>query len=237
MTLSHKEAVQIALGDAGAMSATQTPLAVQRRRLYAESAEGILADLATAGFPDIEEVGELRRGGLNYKSAVPILVEWLPRAHYLLLAEDIVRTLSVGFAKRAALPCFLRFFRQPPAVEDPMRPKTSEPPEDHLRWVIGNGLGIFAGPPVSNDLIELALEREFGQARTQLVLALPKTKDPRVPDVLLGLLDDPTVRAFAIEALGKMKLKAARAIIAEMLDHSDKNVGDQARKALKRIDG
>jgi hypothetical protein len=231
--LTHKQAVEIALSD----PAAQTPLVAQRRRLYAESAEGVLADLAAAGFPDLEEVGDLRRRGRNYKAAVPVLVEWLTRVRYLLLAEDIVRTLSVGFAKKLALPEFLRLFRQPPDVEDPLRPETSEPPEEHLRWVIGNGLGIFAGPAVADDLIELALDRGFGQARTEIVRALPRTKDERVPQVLLGLLDDPAVSAFAVEALGKLKFAGARARIAELLDHSDKNVRDQAKKALKRIDG
>jgi hypothetical protein len=231
--LTHKQAVELALSD----PAPQTPLVARRRRLYAESAGGVLADLAAAGFAGLEEVGELRRRGQNYKAAVPVLVEWLPRVRYLLLAEDIARTLSVSFAKKLALPEFLRLFRRPPDVEDPIRPETSELPQEHLRWVIGNGLGIFAGPAVADDLIELALDRGFGQARTEIVRALPKTKDERVPQVLLGLLDDPAVSAFAVEALGKLKYAEARAPIAELLHHSDKNVKDQARKALKRIDG
>ncbi len=235
-SLTHKQAVAIALSGTTAEPEAQTSLVMQRRQLYAESAEGLLADLAVAGFPGIREVGDLRRRALNYKAAVPILLKWIPRARYLFLAEDIVRTLSVGFAKKLALPEFLQFFRQPPVVEDPLRPLTSEPAEEHLRWVIGNGLGIFAEPSVADDLIGLALEREFGQARTQIVRALPKTKDDRVPGVLLSLLDDPTVTAFAIEALGKMRFAAARPSIAEVLDHSDKNIRDQAKKALKRIE-
>ena len=102
----------------------------------------------------MEEVGDLRRRGVNYKAAVPILLGWLPRISYLLLVEDVVRTLSVGFAKNLVAPVFLRLFREPPSVEDPIRPKTSEPPEEHLRWVIGNGLGIFAGPSLADELIE-----------------------------------------------------------------------------------
>jgi HEAT repeat protein len=174
---------------------------------------------------------------MKYEVAVPVLLGWLPRVTYLPLAEDIARTLSVSFAKEQALPEFLRLFRDPPEVDDPMRPASSEPAREHLRWVIGNGLGIFASPPVADELIELALDRGLGQARTQIVLALPKTKDGRVADVLLSLLDDPTVSAFAVEALGKMKITAARGPIAKLLDHPDKNVRDQAKKALKRIDG
>lgn len=94
--------------------------------------QGVLSPAADAYFADhivgvvaraCQEVGELRRYGVNYKAAVPILIEWLPKVSYLLLAEDIVRTLSVSFAKKLALPEFLRLFREPQAVEDPIRPR------------------------------------------------------------------------------------------------------------------
>ena len=98
---------------------------------------------------------------------------------------------------------FLELFRDPPDVEDSKRLTTSEPAKEHLRWVIGYGLGVYSGPDISNELITLALDRTFGHARSQIVLGLPKTKDERVPQVLLGLMDDPMVAASAIEVLGK----------------------------------
>jgi hypothetical protein len=154
---------------------------------------------------------------------------------YLMLSEDIVRTLSVSFAEKLAAPEFLRLFRSPPYLEDPLRPATSELPQEHLRWIIGNGLGIFAGPSLAEELIELALDRRFGHARYQIVSALPKIKDERVAEVLMSLLDDPTVRAAAIDALGKMKFMSARTSIEALLADPDKNVRDQAKKALKRM--
>jgi hypothetical protein len=239
--LTHKQAVEIALNDPAVRAAvraadSQIPLVVERKRLYAEAAEGVLAGLASAGFPGLAEVGELRRRRLIYKAAVPVLLEWLPRVSYLMLSEDIVRTLSVGFARKLAVPEFLRLFRDPPFVQDPLLPATSGPAEEHLRWVIGNGLGIFADPALADALIELALDRRFGAARSQVVDDLPKVKDERAGGVLLSLLDDPTVCAFAIHALGKMRFTAARPAIEVALTDSDKNVRDQARKALKRMD-
>jgi hypothetical protein len=38
----------------------------------------------------------------------------IPKVSYLMLSEDIVRTLSVAFAKRLAAPVFLRLFREHP---------------------------------------------------------------------------------------------------------------------------
>lgn len=236
--LTHKQAVEVALNDPAVKEQlARNPLVVQRRRLYSENAAGLFVDLAAVGFDGLDEVGELRRQGVNYKAAVPILLEWLPRVTYLPLAEDIVRTLSVPFAKKEALPIFLTMFEEPPVVEDPMRPPTSEPAEEHLRWVFGNGLGIFADSSVASRMIDLACSRQYGQARTEIVVNLPKTKDYRVPFVLLGLLDDPSVAAFAVQALGKLKYIEARPKIAELMSHSDRNVRDQAKKALKRIDG
>jgi hypothetical protein len=237
--LTHKQSVEIALNDPAvrrAVAATESPLAIRRRQLYHENARGVLKDLAEAGFPDLQSVGDLRRGHADYAGAVPVLLEWIPKVSYLMLSEDIVRTLSVAFAKRLAAPVFLRLFREPPALQDPLRPETSEPPAEHLRWFIGGGLAVFAGPPLADDLIDLALERRFGEARYQIVEALPKTKDARVVDVLTSLLDDPTIRAAAIGALGKMRYAPARASIEALLSDPHKHVRDQAKKALKRID-
>ncbi|MFF2845092.1 HEAT repeat domain-containing protein [Streptomyces sp. NPDC058001] len=180
-------------------------------------------------------MGELRQQKIKYQAAVPVLMRWLPRVSYLPLFEDIVRTLSVPFARKEAQPLFLDLFQVPPSVEDPMRPATSGPGEEHIRWVIGNGLGVFSGPEIADELVELSLSRQYGHARSQIVLSLPKVKDSRVPDVLLSLLDDQTVAPSAIEALGKMKFAGARDRIEGLLDDPSENVRNQAKKALKRM--
>jgi hypothetical protein len=234
--LTHKQAVELALNNLVARAARDAnPRIVQARKIYAENAVGILADLTEAGFPTLGTVGELQGLG-DYRAAVPILVRWLPEVRYLSIAHDIVRTLSVPFAKELAFPVLLRMFREPPQLEDPLRPATSEPASEYLRAVLGSALSTFTSPSTSDDLIRLAVDRSFGESRALIVSALPKTKDARVTEVLLGLLDDPTVAAFAVEALGKLKAHDAREPISAMLDSSDKNVRDQAKKALKRID-
>jgi hypothetical protein len=234
--LTHSQLVEIALNDPVAKAASaMNPLVAERRRLYSEDASGLIADLVAAGFPAVREVGELRGLG-NYVGAVPILLRWLPEVTYLLLADDIVRTLSVPFAKELAFPLLVRLFQSPPHLNDPLRPPTSEPASEHLRGVLGSALSTFASPSTSDELMRLAIDRSFGESRALIVSALPKTKDARVTEVLLGLLNDPTVAAFAVEALGKLKAHDARDRIAAMLDSSDKNVRDQAKKALKRID-
>jgi hypothetical protein len=210
------------------------PLVAERRRIYADAASGLILDLGAAGYVVREEIGELRGVG-DYRTAVPILLAWLPRVRYLLLADDIVRTLTVPFAKQQAFPVLLAMFQNPPSLEDPLRPATSEPPEAHLRATIGSALATLAGPGAADVFLRLVGVEEYGTARALIVAALPKTEDPRVPGVLLGLLDDPTVATFAVEALGKLRCQGARDRISDLLDSPDKNVRDQATKAFKRL--
>jgi hypothetical protein len=48
--------------------------------------------------------------------------------------------------------------------------------------VLGEGLGKFADPSVADELIELALDRTYGSARTSIVNpGLLKTKDEKFP--------------------------------------------------------
>ncbi|GLZ77973.1 hypothetical protein Afil01_27800 [Actinorhabdospora filicis] len=211
------------------------PRTARAEALYAEAAAGMLAELAEAGFP-VGSAGELYRERMAYAPAVPILIAWLPRAGYLPLAEDIVRALMVRFARIPATPPLLAWFRDPPPVSDPTRPPDSpSAPREHLRWVIGLALGGHATPAIADELIALALEREYGVARTEIVASLPKTKDPRVPDVLLGLLDDPAVGAYAVRALARLRHEAAKPVIEALVDSPDVNLRAAARKALKRL--
>ncbi|GGK75602.1 HEAT repeat domain-containing protein [Mangrovihabitans endophyticus] len=234
--MNRKQMVEAAINDPDTRAEIAAdPLVADRTRLYATAASPLLTELAAAGFPGLTEVGQLRGHG-DYRSAVPVLVRWLPRVRYLLLAEDIVRTLSVPFARKAAYPTLLAMFRDPPELTDPMRPETSEPPQDHLRTVIGDALATFAGPATADDLLGLVETEAYGDTRAFVVLALPKTKDSRVPGVLMGLLGQPSVAAFAVQALGRLRCTQARDDIAGLLDNPDENVREQARKALKRID-
>src|SRR2546421_12719517 len=114
--LTHDQLVEIALSDpAPRARLAENPLVARRRQLYADASAGVRTDLAAAGFPIAERVGELRQPGRPvYKAAVPVLLEWLPKVIYLGVVEDIVRTLSVPFARSQALPGFLDMFPESP---------------------------------------------------------------------------------------------------------------------------
>jgi hypothetical protein len=90
---------------------------------------GLLADLRAAGFA-VDVVSDLFGKRFAYRRAVPILLKWLPRAGSESLREEIVRALSVKWARPAAAPALLELF---PRVEDPGGLGS--------RWVIANALG------------------------------------------------------------------------------------------------
>jgi HEAT repeat protein len=52
----------------------------------------------------------------------------------------------------------------------------------------------------------------------------------------MGLLDDPAVRAYAIDPLGKMRYEPAREKITALLDDPARSVRNEAKKALNRLD-
>jgi len=126
------------------------------------------------------------------------------------LLQDILETLSVPYARRQVAPLFVDLFRSPPDAEDPLRPADSHPIGDDVRYGLGAGLAVFTSPSLADPLIEFALAREYGWTRSQIVVSLPKTKEPRVPVALLSLMTDRSVAAYAIESIGKDEMGPSR---------------------------
>ncbi len=177
--------------------------------------------LQAAGFP-VGTIADLFNKKLNYRNAIPILVEWLPRVSNRDVKEDIVRALSVKWAV-AAGPLLVAEFRR--AADDL-----------GLGWAIGSALETIANDEIADALLELAMNPAYGRAREMVVLGLAKLKDERVGSVLLNLLGDDEVVGHATIALGKQASKAARPQIEPLLKHPKAWVRKEARKALSRID-
>src|SRR5438105_4598231 len=78
----------------------------EHRRLAAP----IIEELYKTGF-DVQSLDELRRSGMRYTEAIPILIKWLPQISDADLKDSIVRTLSVSWAKQAA-PALIEEFRK-----------------------------------------------------------------------------------------------------------------------------
>jgi hypothetical protein len=200
--LSHKQLVEKVLNSPSVRAQVDSNPRVERaRRLYEDSAQGLLLELSHLGF-DVTSMRGLKGYG-DYRAAVPVLLKWLTRVSYLPLAEDIVHVVSVGRFKNLVVPELLKLFRNPPKVQRLTSSGAWVDATEQLRATLGYNLSKFAGPALSDDLIALALERKYGTARSSIVSALPRTRDPRAKKVLEDLIDDPSVGALAVKALGK----------------------------------
>jgi HEAT repeat protein len=192
---------------------------------YRRALEPLLKDLAAIGFR-VKSVGELLDGKTNYHAAIPILLEWLPRISDPHAKEDLVRTLSVPWAKPAAAPQLIQEFKA-----------ANDPTGEGLRWAIANGLAVVADDAVFEDLLELVQDTQYGKARQMLALALGNMQNPHAATVLVNLLDDEHVVGHAVMALGKLKVPAvAEMRLRALLVHPTDWVRDEARKTLAGLE-
>lgn len=183
----------------------------------------VLEALRGAGF-FVESIADLFNKKMDYRSAVPTLVEWLSRVRNPDLKQDIVRALSVKWARHAA-PLLIAEFE-----------RADDLTGTGLRWAIGNALEVLANDEITDGMIKVATDRRYGRAREMVVVGLGKLKDARVTDVLLSLLGDDEVVGHAVMALGRLHARAARSRIEPLLKHPKGWVRKEAKKALTRID-
>ena len=184
----------------------------------------VIQELVAAGFP-VNSLADLRREQSAYVRAIPILLAWLPRIENSDVKQDIVRCLSVPWAKSLAAAPLVEAFRL-----------ADDSSETGLRWAIGNALEVVGDDAVLDDMIELAKDRRYGRAREMVVVGLGNMTDGRVLPVLIDLLNDDEVCGHAIIALGKLKALTACAYLKPFLKHPKSWMRTEAKKAIEKID-
>jgi HEAT repeat protein len=182
----------------------------------------IVADLRKLGF-DVEWIDELYNNHLDYRTAIPTLLDWLPRVSNPDVKADIVRALSVRWAKPKAAPLLVKEFAR-------------APDELGLRWAIGNALSVVADDSVFEEVVRLVRDRRHGRSREMVAVALGNMKNPRAVDVLLELLEEEQLAGHALIGLGKLKPEKAREAATRLLDHSKAWVRKEAAKLLAKLD-
>jgi HEAT repeats len=210
---------------------------------FGNDAGALAADLQRAGI-DASGFGAFASRSLpdagidpprfDYERAMPVLIKWLPLVETSELKEVIVRGMTgESSAMGEGAKVLLDEFRRAPTDEA------------SLKWAIGNAISTLADPSLADDLIELLQDPRHGTGRQMLCEALRRTKDPRAPDVLIGLISDADVGGHAIAALRDYgpktsipPLKKARPALEKVL--LDRNSSDLARrmakKSLERLD-
>ena len=186
-------------------------------------AQPVVDELRAQGYP-VDTVADLHNKHMRYPNAIPTLLRWLPRIEDPAVKEDIVRSLSVSWARpRAASPLIHEFLKAP------------NDSELGLRWTIANALAVVADDSVFDDLVALLRNPEYGRAREMLALALSNMKTPRAVDVLIEALHDPVLAGHAIKALGKLKSRKAESAIRPFTTHPKAWIRAEAKKALASI--
>lgn len=190
----------------------------------------LVSDLRDAGVP-VGDLWDLVNARVQYRSAIPVLIEWLQEVDSRVDAADrskvregLVRALSVPAARPAAAPVLVREFRQ-----------ARDPAGLGFGWVVGNALSVVADDSVFDEIAGLVNDRGFGKARQMVVLGLGRSKDARAVPLLVGLLGDEDVVAHAVMALGKLRPRGVRPAVQRLLDHPQALVRREARKTLARL--
>jgi HEAT repeat protein len=183
----------------------------------------LLGELAELGY-QFTTVSGLRTSGTRYRDAVPVLMRWLPQLQGRSDRDEVVRALSVPWAKPAAARPLLAEFRR--AIDDN---------ELGLAWVVGNALEIVADDSVFDDLVGIVLDRRLGMSRQMVVLALGKSKRPAAVPALIDVLDDVEVSGHAVMALGRLRAVSARDRVAPFVVDGRAWVRKEASKALARM--
>ncbi len=151
----------------------------------------VLKELSKVGI-QVEWISDLYSQKLINKKCIPILLHWLPLVENKDVKEDIVRALSIPWAKPIAAPVLIKEFRKLRNFEF-----------QGLKWAIGNALAVVADDTVFTDIVDLVSDRRYGRSREMLVVALGNMKDLRSQHILINLLEDDEVVGYAIMALGR----------------------------------
>jgi hypothetical protein len=185
--------------------------------------------LAALGAPS--DLWQIAQSNNQYLTAIPILVDWLshveerlPVDEAPLVREGLVRALTVPKAGPEVADALLEKFMT-----------VYDPDGCGIRWVIGNALSVVADDSRIDELLAIVKNADYGPARQMIVLGLRKSRDSRVPAVVLGLLKDDDVVLHALKALMKLRPPASRASVEELLHHPKAAVRQQARKTLSNL--
>jgi hypothetical protein len=202
----------------------QEQLSKEHAKDYRRAAAPILDDLETAGYV-VTTIGELRHLR-SYRPAIPVLLRWLPMISDRHVKEDIVRTLSVPWARSSGTAAVL--------VDEFKR--ALDPTGSGLRWAIANGIEVVGDDSIFGEVADLCLDSTYGKAREMLVLALAKMDPSRAAPVLFELLKDEEVVGHAVIALGRLRIDAAREYLQRFLNHPKRWIRREAKKALANLD-
>lgn len=183
-------------------------------------ARALIEDLGEQGF-QVKTIADLFNNKMSYEAAIPLLLRWLPRISNPDVKEDIVRALSVSWAR--------------PSAVEPLLFEFDRAEEPGLRWATANALAVVADDSAFPRIASWVKDPTKGSAREMLAVALGNMQDPRALDLLLELAKDDDVAGHAAIGLGNFGDPRGRAALQGLLHHHKKWVREEARTALNKL--
>lgn len=223
------------------------PKCIDNARNYFLIAGPLLDELAKLGY-EIESLDDLRHQGKPWRTALPVLLRWLPKIEDPNVKNDIVRCLSVPWVgNKATAELIEEFKKYAPILPNPSNPWVGKQlrelsaeekklaPYSGLAWAIGNALSIVDVKGYEKQVIELCRNQKYGKARQMVVLGLGRLRSAEAEEAALDLLNDEQVTIHAIIALGKMKSKRALFQLEKLVADKRALIRKEARKAITKI--
>lgn len=184
-----------------------------------------LADLLEALRKTGVEVERLDQLGERHNDrTADVIRRWATDEDYTPLRWDVIATLGESWASVMAhkLESMLRVFIKRGDVD--------------TAWFVGCAIQQQAKYLGASQLIPVVQNQSYGRARIPVVLGLATVPDKDAAlDALLPLLADESMRAAAIEALGKLGVADAAAAIRPYLTSSDGFVRAKSIAAINRL--
>jgi HEAT repeat protein len=140
------------------------------------------------------------------------------------VAEVIVRAVSVPWAKNVAVEPLIKRLKMEKGSEN-----------KSLAWAIGNALYVVATKSNADELLEIINDNTYKNARQMIILKIGIMKIRQSEDILIQLLSDEGVRGHAIAALGYLGSLKSKPYIQNYINHSNKWIQTESRKAINRI--
>ena len=193
----------------------------------------LIEDLRERGIAGADEFGRFVNNTeffgpstFDERTAMPVLLEALPRLTDLAVVDAVARHLGREWARPVAFwplhEAFLRWSRR----------------QDLGAWAIGESLVKVSAIEYLDPLLSLVRNPEHGRNLEMIVFALYRYKaDPRVETALRDLVDDEDVSLHAISALRRVVSADAMVQVLERVieDKPDSKPGKDAAKALKAV--
>lgn len=158
---------------------------------------------------------------ISARPYVDILLKYLPRADNR--TKEFIAIAMTEKGLTAASKSLLDLFKHDPTLEEPQR------------WIVGKALYTIDDPDSYPEILKICTQRKYRSSRAMLLHTLTKIKTEHAFNVLVNCLDDPTVRADALESLGRFGDSRAIVYIEKTEVREGLKEFDAKKAALERL--